>query len=384
MLPGLRRFKTRALEIIHRHGSIGTLSADHQPQPLFLCYTSHIVHEPLQVPTEAFDEFGMIASSKVRDYVASDATGDAGIPHRQTYHAMVYYMDGVVGEMRKALEDSGLWATTLWFHQSDNGGPSFAGSSHTANNYPLKGSKTSNWQGGIRVNAFVSGGLLKTAAPDMIGRKLDGFVHVCDYYATWCSLAGVDKEDSRAAAANSNGASPKLPPVDGFDLWPYLSGKADASPRKEIFADAGVLLLEIEGRKWKLFGSTPPDGDGDDSSRLRALTPAPCTAELVAQCSSAKRKGQSVCAGCSHANTLTLHAAGCTLDDAKAFCAGEEAGLADPMLYESRADGSVLVGLACWAGPQYPNGELLTHCIHTRKDCGPDLLDSIAHQSCDS
>ena len=311
------------------------------------------------MPTEAFNAFGMIASSKVRDYVAADATGDVGVPHRQTYHAMVYYMDGVVREMRKALEDNGLWATTLWFHQSDNGGPSFAGSSHTANNYPLKGSKTTNWQGGIRVNAFVSGGFLKTAAPDMIGRKLDGFVHVCDWYATWCSLAGVDKEDSRAAAANSNGASPKLPPVDGIDLWPYLSGKADASPRKEIFADAGVLLLETEGRKWKLFGATPPDGD--DSSKLRAVT-APCAAAMVAQCSSAK-KGQRVCAGCIRDNKLALHAAGCTLDNGKAYCAGAEAGLADPTIYESRADGSVLVGLACWAGPQYPNGEL-THCKH--------------------
>lgn len=44
------------------------------------------------------------------------------------------------------------------------------------------GSKMSNWQGGIRVNAFVSGGLLKTAAPTMIGTKLDGFTHACD----WC------------------------------------------------------------------------------------------------------------------------------------------------------------------------------------------------------
>eukprot|EP01046_Picozoa_sp_COSAG06_P084054 COSAG06_NODE_30901_length_530_cov_1.060325_1_plen_31_part_10 len=31
--------------------------------------------------------------------------------------------------MREALESNGLWETTLWFHQSDNGGPSFAGSS---------------------------------------------------------------------------------------------------------------------------------------------------------------------------------------------------------------------------------------------------------------
>ena len=58
---------------------------------------------------------------------------------------MVYYMDGVVGEMVAMLKSKNMWENTLWVHQSDNGGPSFTGSSHTANNYPQKGSKMSNW-----------------------------------------------------------------------------------------------------------------------------------------------------------------------------------------------------------------------------------------------
>eukprot|EP01043_Picozoa_sp_COSAG02_P056190 COSAG02_NODE_6628_length_3450_cov_3.031334_1_plen_531_part_00 len=342
------KFKMRALKIINEHNSSIT------DRPLFLCYTSHIVHEPMQVPTAAFEEFSTIATSLAGDYIAADATGDV-VPHRQTYHAMVYYMDGVVGEMRNALERSGLWKTTLWFHQSDNGGPSFAGSSHTANNFPLKGSKTTNWQGGIRVNAFVSGGWLQTVAPGMIGRKLDGFVHVCDWYTTWCSLAGVHKEDDRALAANQHGADPPLPPVDGFDLWPYLSGKVGTSPRKEIFADNAVLLMEIEGTKWKLIGSTPPDDnagasfDGFKPSEL-------CLARLSGCCSNAKTKGQQACARCVHSKRA-LNAVDCTSEDRMAFCAGEEGGFADPSLYESRPDGSVLVGLACWSGPQYPNGQ---------------------------
>jgi arylsulfatase B len=94
---------------------------------------------------------------------------------------MVYYMDGVVGEMVAALKTKSMWENTLWVHQSDNGGPSFTGSSHTANNYPQKGSKMSNWQGGIRVNAFVSGGLIQAKAPKMVGKKLDGFTHACDW-----------------------------------------------------------------------------------------------------------------------------------------------------------------------------------------------------------
>ena len=45
-----------------------------------------------------------------------------------------------------------------------------------------QGAKMSNWQGGIRANAFVAGGLLKRLAPRMLGRKLSGFVHICDWY----------------------------------------------------------------------------------------------------------------------------------------------------------------------------------------------------------
>ena len=91
------------------------------------------------------------------DFIAASAAKDFE-HHRQTYHAMVNYMDGVVGEMVASLKARpGMWENTLWFHQSDNGGPSFSGSSHTANNYPLKGSKMTDWQGGIRVNAFVAG-----------------------------------------------------------------------------------------------------------------------------------------------------------------------------------------------------------------------------------
>ena len=54
--------------------------------------------------------------------------------------------------------------------------------------------------------------------------------------------------------------------TQGLDLWPYLSGAVKKSPRTEVFADSvpfGVLLMEIDGHKWKLF-DTPaaPDENG--------------------------------------------------------------------------------------------------------------------------
>ena len=43
------------------------------------------------------------------------------------------------------------------------------------------------------------------------------YVHIADWYGTFCSLAGVNTSDPAAEAAN-------LPPVDSLDMWPLLSG----------------------------------------------------------------------------------------------------------------------------------------------------------------
>lgn len=70
--------------------------------------------------------------------------------------------------------------------------------------------KLSNWEGGIRSNAFASGGLLP---PKVRGTKQTGLMAGWDWYATYCFLAGVDPTDHKAQAAG-------LPPIDSHNLWP--------------------------------------------------------------------------------------------------------------------------------------------------------------------
>jgi arylsulfatase I/J len=84
--------------------------------------------------------------------------------------------------------------------------------------------KMNNWEGGVRVNAFVSGGFLPAARR---GKKEEGLTAVWDWYATFCALAGVDAHDERAQAAG-------LPPIDSVDLWPLISGDNTTSPRTVI------------------------------------------------------------------------------------------------------------------------------------------------------
>lgn len=197
-------FKQHVLDVISKHDP---------SSPLFLYYAPHIVHTPLQVPNAYLEKFSFIDN---RD--------------RQYYHAMVNYLDDVVGDLVSALKGRGMWENLLFVASSDNGGPEYPGGG--ANNYPLRGGKVTDWQGGIRVNAFVSGGFL----PDkMRGEKTNGYIHLADWYGTFCGLAGVDSVDIKAAAA-------KLPPVDSLDMWPLISGENTTSPRTEIHASINALI----------------------------------------------------------------------------------------------------------------------------------------------
>ena len=129
-----------------------------------------------------------------------------------------------------------MWSDTLFVFSSDNGGPSWEGSHHlAANNYPLRGSKASDWEGGYRAVGFVAGGFIASVIPHRVGVRLSGSVHIADWYATLCSLAGVESRDHRAAAAN-------LPAVDSLDLWPYIAGENNTSPRVDVHLSQTALV----------------------------------------------------------------------------------------------------------------------------------------------
>eukprot|EP01043_Picozoa_sp_COSAG02_P000680 COSAG02_NODE_13_length_57813_cov_14.298276_14_plen_234_part_00 len=86
--------------------------------------------------------------------------------------------------------------------------------------------------GGAGVPAFIGGGFVPTKAR---GRNLTGYIHAADWFPTFCLLAGaVDCYETKSPAV----AKGAVPPVDGLNMWPYISGDIYVSPRTEIMLDS--------------------------------------------------------------------------------------------------------------------------------------------------
>ena len=204
-------------ECLFRAQALALIAAHDVATPLFLNYAPHLVHAPLQPPAEYLARFAFIPDKA-----------------RAAYAAMVHMLDDVVGDVADALKARGMWENTLFLVWSDNGGPLYLNGSSGANNYPLRGGKVSNWEGGVRTNAFLSGGVVPAAKR---GSTHDDLVACWDWFSSLCRLAGVAPADGAAAAAG-------LPPIDSVDQLPYIFG-ANATPPRAV-VELGVPITSGE------------------------------------------------------------------------------------------------------------------------------------------
>jgi hypothetical protein len=152
----------------------------------------HLVHSPLEVPPLYFDP-------KCQDN-----------KNRQLYHGMVTALDQGVGNVTRALRENGMLDNSLIIFYADNGGP-LVTTGMSGNNYPLKGGKTDDFEGGTRAVSFIFGGIVP---PALRGSTNHAYIHAADWYATLCGLAGVDPADSAVAG---------IPPIDSVDQWKTIT-----------------------------------------------------------------------------------------------------------------------------------------------------------------
>jgi arylsulfatase A-like enzyme len=201
--------------------SVAFLDRQTADKPFFLCVTFNAVHTPMQADDARLKKFANIRDQK-----------------RRTYAAMMSAMDDAIGAIESKLEEKGLGKDTLVFFISDNGGPSLATTTvNGAINTPLRGSKRTTLEGGIRVPFLVKW-------PDRLpaGKVYDKPVIQLDILPTALAAASVD------LAGKSN--------LDGVDILPYLNEEIEGSPHDALYWRFGPQMAVRQG-DWKLVRYDP-------------------------------------------------------------------------------------------------------------------------------
>lgn len=200
--------------------------------PFFLNFWAFSVHAPFNAAPEVIDYF---AAKRTPFHSQRSAT----------YAAMVKQFDDAVGILWEALVEAQVEDNTIIIFTSDNGGNMYdvLGTIHATSNFPLRGGKATNYDGGLRVpTAIIWPGLTQ---PNTLSNTP---IQTVDYFPTL--LNGLDL------------TWPPSHAIDGNDIRPLLRGETSvirpifsyypAEPRVPDWLPPSVTVTQ-DG--WKLIRS---------------------------------------------------------------------------------------------------------------------------------
>ena len=206
---------------------------NHLDEPFFLTLSFNAVHNfTHQLPREYMEENGLEGyhdwDPAKEDYYEWYQNGryPNNPEGRAHYLGQLYYLDREIGKVLDLLEQKGLHENTVIVYISDNGGstPIYA------DNTPLRGSKYTLYEGGIRVPFLISwpGHILENTTNDKV-------VSAMDIFPTLCSLAGTESPSH----------------LDGSDLSDMISGTVSGTGHSLLVWDTGHETAVRQG-DWKL------------------------------------------------------------------------------------------------------------------------------------
>ncbi len=210
---------------------------NHKDSPFFLQLSFNAVHNfTHQLPKDYLDKHNLKGyhdwNPAEEDYY--DWYEKGRYPNnpegRAHYLGQLYYLDRAIGEVIKKLKTTGIYDNTLIILISDNGGstPIYA------DNSPLRGSKYTLYEGGIRVPLIIT--YPKTFQK---GKVRDNMVSGLDILPTICAATGQPEPDY----------------IDGINLCKLLKGQDEALQHKALFWDTGTQSAVRMG-KWKYRSAT--------------------------------------------------------------------------------------------------------------------------------
>jgi arylsulfatase A-like enzyme len=215
-------------------------------KPWFLYLPFNAQHAPLQATPKYLEKFKHIAEE-----------------NRRTFAAMMANMDDAVGMVLAKVRALGQEENTIVFFFSDNGGPT---ASTTSRNDPLRGFKSTTWEGGVRVPFCVQ---WKGTIP--AGKTYAYPIIQLDILPTVLAAGGASVDPAWK--------------LDGVNLLPFLTGKNPARPHETLYWRFGEQWAVHHG-DWKLVKGR----DGGDQPWLIDLSKDVSEAKNLAAENPAKLK----------------------------------------------------------------------------------------------
>ncbi|NOR87029.1 MAG: sulfatase-like hydrolase/transferase [Bacteroidales bacterium] len=173
---------------------------------------------------------------ELRGISGQDEYGDGMVEH-----------DMHIGKFLDLLDELGIADNTLVVYSTDNGPHKNTWPDAGIN--PFRGEKNTNWEGGWRVPAMV-----RWPKNIEAGSVSNEIISGMDWMPTFLAAAGQDDVKEKLLKGYKIGDKTFKVHLDGYDFLPYLTGKEEKGPRKEIFyfSDDGNLTA-LRYNDWKLI-----------------------------------------------------------------------------------------------------------------------------------
>ena len=201
-----------------------------EQQPDQAALTERYVTEAVRFLREASDEPFFLYFAHLYVYIPLYVQPRfAAASQNGAYGAAVACVDWALAVLLHELRTLGLEDDTIVIFTSDNGSRGVDGGS----NAPLRGAKTTTWEGGVRVPCIVR--WPGTIAP---GRTTSELATAMDLYPTLASACGATIPADRT--------------IDGRDISPILRDDAATSPHVAIFHYWMDQLEAVRAGRWKV------------------------------------------------------------------------------------------------------------------------------------
>jgi arylsulfatase len=174
-----------------------------------------------------------------------ESLGQAG-RWQSPYHDTMIDHDKNVGEMLEMLDDMGLAEDTFVMYSTDNG--PHRNSWPDGGMTPFRSEKNTNWEGAFRIPMLV-----RWPGRIEAGSIATGIVQHHDWLPTFLAMAGAPDVPEKLKKGYTAGGRKFKNHIDGYNLLPYLTGKAKESPRNLFFYfsdDGDVLAVRYDN--WKI------------------------------------------------------------------------------------------------------------------------------------